>query len=408
MRLTPWTTTSLAIVGNDLAVARLRGSVRGVRVERCELIRSFLSLSPAERRGALAPFGAGNPDVLLTIPADWSALRPLALSVSSWGAARDEILGSIESLFPLSRNDAMVGLIERSGAADPGSSYLVAADSARLQPWREAIVEAIGSPVSRILSAQMAMLGMGLQSSAQATIAEQTPAGGRLSHRLSHGRVVELAVPADREEPVDAGLPGSDSDERAPVDLAIGAALAPLVAPGSFVPLEGRPFKTPNRWAVPASAIAASVALVIGASFVLDSRYEAESERLRSGGEAMQAVLAEVQSDRAFVRQTSSLLDQTVRPVVEGWRSVLPDLVAAQGALPDDGFLYRIELDESAVTIKGEAGRASEVLTALERSPVFAGARSLDASFAVEERQSEQFHVQASREAHLRAGEDAR
>jgi len=397
MRLTPWTTTSLAIAGHDLACVRLQGSPAGVRVTKSEVIRSFLSLSPGEQRSALAGFEPGRSGIELTIPADWAAIRPIALSTRSWPGAKQEILRSVESLFPFSRRDALVGLVERDAGGSEESAYLVGADAQRLEPWRRAIAQATGVPIRRTLSAHMDLLGLGLQPMPEATVGERTPAGATLLHELRYGRIVELGRPGSDDARVDAWLPASGADGRAAMELAIAGCLAPRVAPGDFAPLEGEPCRAPRRWIAPVAMSAASLAMIVAASAVLDGRYGRAAERLRAESQEILPLIDEVQRDRGSVRAVAELMNETVAPTLAGWGSVLPELAEAQDALPPDAFLYRVELGDAGVTIKGEADRASDVLTGLERSPIFTRATSLEPSFAIDERDSEQFHVRATR-----------
>ncbi|HBS28815.1 MAG TPA: hypothetical protein DEB06_05055, partial [Phycisphaerales bacterium] len=104
------------IDGDDLVALRVRGSALGVRADAPVRIASFLT-SAEDARRVLAPLAQGA-RVVLTLPAHWTSLRPIALTSAKWAGAREEVLRSVQGLFPLAADAAMVGLIDRGDAGD--------------------------------------------------------------------------------------------------------------------------------------------------------------------------------------------------------------------------------------------------------------------------------------------------
>ena len=130
------------------------------------------------------------------------------------------------------------------------------------------------------------------------------------------------------------------------------------------------------------------------------ARAAAEREQagaLRADQASRESSLAPVQEDRGRVTQVTRLVERNIAQLTASWCKVQPELEAAHRVLPADAFLYRIQINREAVTIRGEAPRASDVLERLESSAIFSQARSLDAPLVVEERGAEQFHIRAQR-----------
>ena len=423
MRLVPWKTLSLVIDGDDLVCAGVVSTPFGVRASRGPRIAGFLRAPADEARRAMAGASTGQGRVVVTVPASWCSVRPIALRCEQWQAARPEIMRSLSSLLPLAPTDALVGVIDRSageGDSSNAGAYLVAIDRARLDPWLAAIRSALGTEVYAVLAPHMAMLGLGLQSAERAEVLEQRAGGGQVCHRLWRGDVTEMFAPlSDSESPrsvLRVRLPGSDdrgglagaaasgqhTAAKSAVgvdawDLAIAAALAPHVAPGSYVPLLGRRSTGAWRWALPAAAIALALLATWGASQTNEARFLAAAERVEREQAAWQAQLAEVERDRDETLRLVGLLEAAARGPVAVRRSVLPELAAAHAALPAEGFLYRVELDGAGVALRGESKRASDVLQALDATPGFKGARNVSTPAPVEERSSEMFDIRAER-----------
>lgn len=424
MRLLPWKTLSLVIDGADLVCASLSGSPLGLRMQRGPHVLDFLHASAEEQRRALSGAEALPGRITLTVPATWCNVRPIALRCEQWSSARPEIMRSLSSLFPMAPADAVVGLIDRAaqsadgargaGRGAPGNSgaYLVAVDRARLDPWLDAIRAALGRDVDLVLAPHMAILGLGLQSVERAEVLERQTGGAMVCHRLWRGEITELYHPLDESGAgqhitrlrLAESVPAIDNERSAPGvpridvhELCAAGALAPLVAPGRFAPLMGRAPHGARRWALPAAGVALGLVALWGASWTIDARYRSASERIERSQEGREQALAAVERDRSATLRLVALLDAAARGPVASPRSVLPELVAAHAALPTDGFLYRVELDGSGVTLRGESKRASDVLEQLDRTPGFRSARNVSTPAPVEERASEMFDIRAER-----------
>ncbi len=424
MTFLPWTTLSLVIDGDDLVSASVSGSPIGTRAARGPRVSNVLKAPSDEVRRALAGTGHSRGRVVLTVPASWCNIRPIALRRRHWQTARPEIMRSLSGLFPLAPADAIVGLIDRvadsttpGGAkktADPTAAggYLIAVDRDRLDPWLSAIRSALGREVDLVLAPHMAFFGLGLQSVERAEILEQQTSGALVCHRLWRGEITELFRPYDESESVDAaahlrlfsagsGKPDSGTSNGAtlidPGELAIGAAIATRVAPERFAPLLGQPPSVALRWAPPAAAALLALAAIWGATWTMKARYLAAAERIEQRQILNEQALLDVQSDRIETLRLVALLEAAARGPAASRRSVLSDLSAAHAALPADGFLYRVEVDAGGVSLRGESQRASDVLQRLESTPGFRSARNVSSPALVEERRSEMFDVRAER-----------
>jgi len=400
----PSTTLSTLIDGDDLVAVRVRTGPLGARAEQAVRIQNALSPASAEgARRTLAPLAEGA-RVVLTLPAEWIGVRPIALTSDKWRSARDEVTRSIHGLFPMSADDAMVGLIDRvddHGRAVSGA--LVAAERSRVEPWRRAIESAAGRPLHAVLPMHAALQGLGLQSIEHAEILERLPGGPLVAHRLHWGRLRDIAAPYSESAPREGQrlvLDAADATQGRPVtpeELAVGAALAPIVAPESYWPLEGPTPRAPRRWLFPVAAAIGAGALLWAASSIAESRYARAADALEAEQEAIKATYEDAQQTRAEALRLAALLRKGVFEPTASWRSIMPDLAVAQSVVPDDGFLYRLDYDTRSVTLTGEAKRASDVLKRLEDTDAFSGARTLGASTIVEERVTEQFSIRADR-----------
>ncbi|MCB9838795.1 MAG: hypothetical protein H6813_05610 [Phycisphaeraceae bacterium] len=386
MRLRAGTTISLVIHEGDLtcAVVRFGAELSHPRpaVLCADTIEGFLELTSAQQRSKFESIRAIAGDrarVVLTVPSDWCAMHPIALTCAQWEGARDEIIRSVDRLLPLTPDDAGVGLLDLHGAdSNPGdaprSGMLVGAERSRLEPWTSAIASALDHPISSVRSAAMSALGLGLQHDERAVVVE--PDGSAMT--LRWGRVVSVG-----ELLTEQGEAGSrtitlsnDPDDPAggPGALAIASALADVVAPASFRPISGKASAPERRWAAPALCALLAIALLIFASYVGDRRYErataAQTQRQRELADA----LDETQRLRLETERLTRLLNEGVAATINQWEAITPALIEAQAAIPPDGTLHRLDLDTSAIALRGEAGDAGAALTALEASDSFTDA----------------------------------
>lgn len=404
-------TLSLVIEGADLVWARIAHGVRGARALRGGRLERALEVSPDEARRALGIIAGRADRAMLTVPGAWCSLRPIALNVSQWPAARPEVMQSISSLLPLAPTDALVGLVERrAGETGGAGGYLVAVDRERLAPWLEWVRSVTGQDVQEIISPHMALPGLGLQRFERAEVVESQAGGAVVTHTLRRGEVVELCRAGRAGEGAEAdmrltlggaqlaGLPLVGTPVSAE-ELAIAGALSARVAPGQYAPLAGRSRQGPRRWVMPAAAAAVAILMLLGASWTSDARYEARAAALEAWQAEHEAQLREVERERARTLRLVALLNAARSGPVATAPSVLPDLALAQAVLPEKGFLYRVEVDGGGVSLRGEAQRASDVLQRLESTPGFRSARMVNTPAPVEERSLETFDVRAERSA---------
>ncbi|TVQ31710.1 MAG: hypothetical protein EA376_08585 [Phycisphaeraceae bacterium] len=381
MTLTPWKKLSAVILGDDLHVALVSGSPLGVRVRRGPTLRRFLSMPESEARAALEPLASGA-RVTLTCPASCCALRPIQMSARQWEGAREEVERSIDRLLPIPASDAMVGVIDVGEEAGAGGC-LVAVRRSLVAPWIDAIGAATQRPILHVLSPHMAMLGLGLQGEARADVIEPGPHGGALRHELAWGRPVALGEPDHADEALAHGtrvtLPGESEQpvagEIEPHQLAIAAAMAPVVAPGVFAPLLGPTPPLPKRWIPPAVGAAAALALFLAGPAMWESRLVRATDSLRAEHATMQDRVDSVQALRQQAERYGRLVNEGVAQATSEWGSVLPTLIDAQRSLGDRGYFYRLEVTTRELHMVGEAGNATGVLERLETSEALTSAR---------------------------------
>jgi len=388
VRLRPSSNIGCVIQGEDLAVAVVRRPIELLRpvatVVRTEFISGFLTMDPAQRRAALrgivADAGSGA-RVILTVPTHWCALRPISVVSSQWAGARDEIVRSIDRVIPLTPDDAEVGLIDLTASDaspdDPATGgVLIGVDRSRADQWRSALGEAIGRPVALVISPHMAALGLGLQHEEHAQILEQDGS----THTMRWGRYTAIGDLDNTDggpRPRRIELTEDPEDEQGgPIALAIGAAIAPDIAGFSFRPVSGPAPRAPRRWLAPAACAAIAMGLFVLAGSTERHRFQQAVAQEQARQAQLADELAETQRLRLEAERLTRLVNDGVVATAEGWSSMLPALIEAQRALPENGALHRLELDGDSVELRGETASAGDALKALEASEAFT-----DASF---------------------------
>jgi len=378
MNLAPplWSKLCLCIVGDDLHAAQVVRTPLGVRVDGQIVIERFLATPAAEARRALSELLRSRQRVTLVLPPEWCAVRPMQLSRADWAGARDEVRRSLDRLLPIPADDAMLGYIELETGSDDRRGVLIATRRSRVRPWTDAIQSAVGRPVGEIVSAHMAMLGLGLQEAPEANIAEGAPQAGGSRHRLRFGKPVAVDEPEGGDEaPPDIRLPGQAEGSISGGDLAVAAGLAPLVATDVYAPLQGRPPRRIWKWAPVAAGMAAALALIATAGTAGDARLRAAAEHLRAEQQSLTTDFEAAQALRSETRRLHRLLEEGVAEATAEWRSTLPALAEMQRAMPEDGFFYRLDVTPGGVAFSGEAPNAPGVLQRLEDSPLFTAAQ---------------------------------
>ncbi len=420
MPLIPWTTLSAAVVGDDLALAQVSAGALGARTRAGPLLPGFLGMAPDQARQAISAWGAAadapslsGARLILTIPTAWCAVRAVPFDARQWRSAREGVMASLEQLVPVAPADALVGVIGRAGApaqaaddAVAAGGFLLAARRSAVQPWIEKLEAITGASVTAVLAAPMAALGLGSQSSPRAEIFDELAGGMTVRHSFVHGELADLGAPLGLADDTSAAsarrLPGVSGDSGGAsitgAELAVAAALAERVGAGCFAPLMGQARTAPRRWLVPLAAAALAMAALWGASAVSDHRYQAAIDQLAEQRKQFEPQRKLAEATRAEARRLIALIDQGVNANVNSWASVMPRLAAAQGALPQDGFLYWVRLDAEGLEMRGEAKHAADVLRALE-SPggPFTRARLTDPVSTVDGRELETLTVRADR-----------
>jgi hypothetical protein len=391
------------------------GSRGNANARRGGVVRDLASASAADIRAAAGDVPR-NASLVLVAPTSACAVRPAAMDRAMFSSARDEVERSATELFPLAEGDAMIGFIARAPSTGPSSpaasddaeeqrgGYLIAASASRVEPARRAIEDALGVSVSRILAPQMAMLGLGLQHMDHAVVDEPSPFGSAMLHTLQRGVVRALAEP---ESPMtvsdapDARLPAAldtEDDERAAIDLAVAAALAPRVAPQEFTPLSGRAPRGPRHWVRPALAAGIAVALFIAASSALDARYAAARDAVLAEQTGLAPAVDAVMRARGEYETLAADLEAIARLESATPTSAFPALVAAVETLPTHASLERLRVEPGRIVLEGFADEGSTVLARIEANDAFAGARPIAAAQQLPEPvNKESFEIAADR-----------
>lgn len=417
------TIISVLCIGSDATLAAVRMGPAGVSARKLGTLGGFAD-RPVEglRRELGAIPSAGR--LVLVAPPRSVAVRPIGLSVTHWRAAREEVMHSLGKLFPMTAEEACVGLIEREAPpgpadADPhaGSGYLVAARRDAIDPLAERAAQLIGRAVDEIIPHHAALLGLGLQHHSRVGLVDETPAGEVIIHRLHDGEIAELAAPWSGEVTDAAALSGlellrlptvgrargeRDGALRAlrrisAEELAIGAAIAGRLRPRRYAPLRGRTARSAPRWAAPVAAVLAAVLVLALTPAIENARYARALDELAAETSAIEADLERARAARAETARVRELVERELRPAVAGWTPVTGDLAAALGVLPDDAYVYEVRLTPGSLRLRGEAPTTGELLRAIEDAPEFVGAARENPSSAVPMRDAETFDFSARR-----------
>lgn len=413
------TILSLASVGNDLAVCLVRISPVGGTVTPVTMIKDALRVGSVTLRESIARTGirASSVRIVFTCPSGMYSLRPIGLGMQNWSKARDEVLASLGRLFPMSSDNAFVGLIDRRTPDDTGenqvpSGYLCAVRKDLMNPWIMMIEQALGRAPDIMLAPPMAIFGLGLQQTESAGVVERQASGIRTIHRIEYGEITSLSEPWSPEADEPAALAGMRLIELPtaatyepypgiegidPQQYAASCALAAVVGSASLAPLHGKAPRRLPAWTVPAAAVLLA-ALLLGASFPLRAdRYDRAIAAAAAQEQQIQQDFMRVSRLHEDAEARRKSLHAIVRNHYDGWKPMTPDLAALRDTMPDGAFIYRYTLDASHLTIHGEAPRAADVLLAIERSDAFTAAQQISPPSLVEDRALERFHIRARR-----------
>lgn len=411
------TTVGLAVVGDDLATCVIRHSTFGAERRDGPTIRRFLTGTGEEAARQLTEVISAGARVVLMLPGSACAVRPIALTTRTWNKARAEMQRAVPSLFPLSSDDALLAVIDaapKDGEEATGSGWLVATSRSRLDPWRAAIERVIGRSIDECIPFHVAAASLGLQHDAEATLIEPLRTGGARAHRFRYARPVELSQPAEVDNPdpndwtsgrlitiTDSPAAPADGDAVRPADLAAAAAsarsLAREGAVASYVPFIGAPASSRSRLVMPIAGFGVAAAIFVLAAVLGNARLARATERVDTARQANAARVKAAELDRAEYERLASRIRSYADLAPDAAPRLLPILASAQSAVPSDAFLYRIDLDQRSVTIRGEAPRTLDVLARLEATDQFKSAESLEPPSVIKERSLETFNIRAQR-----------
>jgi len=322
--------------------------------------------------------------VIVVLPAEQVHLRPMAMSSRLFADAKEELRQSVESLLPIDPSGAMLGFVDRRAeqTADPedevtGSGYLIGVEGEVVKRWSLLCEQLTGRKPDRVVAAHQALLGAGFQGAERALVRECGSYGEVQDSILEQGRIVELRIDEDPASEPDLVIgPARRAGEGSEADrLAIGAAMLGRCASDQTSPVSGE--WTPGWKRAMPTVIAASLALalVLTASAIRDSRYEAE----------LQAVLDRQQELRADVSAVGELVTARDRlrsklraadvGAIDRESSVLEIIGEVERAMPPDAFLEQFVADRAGVRLRGVAASARDVLAAIEASPRFGSVR---------------------------------
>lgn len=363
----------LAALGDDLAFARLAVGSRSARVIASGSVDGFLE-RPSVLRDALGAAAKGARLVFVCDGA-WCAARPMPITCAQWAGARNEVLQSLDRMLPYPGDQAYIGLVEQRDVNDLSQATggrLVAVRRTSVDPWLRAIEQALGSRPNLTLAPEMAMLGLGLQNEATATVVH-TSGPAPVAHRLAQGVPTAMGGRRDADAPHVVVLPGSPGATLAPVDLAIAGALTERVAPDCFRALDGALPARSLRWLPAVAAILLAGAAFGAAGPVHEMRTERAIDRLQSERESLVESFNDLQRMRSQTDRLQRLLAAQAG-VTDNWVSVLPALQDAIDALPDRSLLYRVQVRNGALELTGEAPAVRTVLERLTENKNIASA----------------------------------
>lgn len=368
------TTTILSAFphADSIALALVELRPRSVRTLAVDTLESAGAPTPDLLSAAAARLVSGRTvsEIVVVAPADWCATREIGIPPRDWRTARAGVMESLEDLVPVAAEDAMLGLLGLHEADEScARGAIVVARREQVEPVLAALRSAAPGALETVVSSAMAALGLGLADEPAVRVIE--PGGvAESSLTLRYGLPAAIdAPPAASERPVRIG------EDIPATTLAAAAITARRAAPASFAPLVGRPARRWTRYALPAGLVAAAALMVTASPFVWDSRLDAGAEDARVERVALRDAFDAAQRTRSEAERYAALCS-AFDEATDGWRSVVPTLRDAIGALEDSGHLYRLSYDSKRVVLTGESADPGAVLERLESAGTLSGARS--------------------------------
>lgn len=393
MRIIPTTTTVAVLTRSPGAsevgalFTRVTRSPLGNSAERLGVVRELNSATRESIQEAAGGVAKGK--LVVVLPAQDCFVKPIAMSSATFQGARAEVIQTIDELFPLSADDALVGMLDR--VASPGASdisddsgsaseagYLLAAQRSKVNDSIGAIESALSARTWRVFAPHMAAFGFGAMHSERAVVVEELDVSGNpIHHSYADGKALRLTAPGAPSAQVDARFPASlDADgTRDAMELAVAAAIVDDTAPGAIAPLAGPMTSRSAHWIAPAAFACAAAGLFFMAGFVSDLRFNAAANSQEDRAISMQSEYDAAQAQRA---RLDALAADIARSSELGFPRVgrtLADVWSAVTVLPADAYFTRIELTASRAVLDGVAGSSGDVLQRLESSEAFTDAR---------------------------------
>ncbi|MEM1424903.1 MAG: PilN domain-containing protein, partial [Planctomycetota bacterium] len=366
-----------------LACATVRDTPLGASSSLVEAIDDALA-TPADRLRERLPAIKRSDALVFVCPSSLVSTRPFALTARTLPAAREDLVASVATLFPLTPDDARLGIIDLAPTDDPSDDAaprgaLLAASAHALRPWLEHIHAVTGRTPDAVLAPAHCLPALGFQNEASARVLESLGPGETVEHPLRFGLPAELARTPDAASPEPAhALPGASpaNSGRAlrPAELALAGALAPTASRTRIAPLQGE-LPTPRaRWLLPAACLALASVLAFLALRAPEARTRALVRDIEARNTSIEPDVQRVSAVRREALALQALLDDALAPTLARWSPTTPDLEAAHDALPEGVWLSSLALTETELRIAGVARDPRAVLRAVESSSAFEGA----------------------------------
>lgn len=387
-----------------LACATVADTPLGARFTTAEPVGSALEM-PADQLRARLPKVRKGDALVFVIPSELASLRPFTITSKQWPGAKDDVVASVATLFPLTPDDARLGLIDLAADPDddaPARACLVGASAAALRPWIEHLRAALGRAPDAILAPVQCLPALGLQREAGVRVLEPAGVGETVEHTLAFALPTDIArAPSNDDRVATYRLPGAEGPPHAHgvslTDLALAGALTPTVSRRHAAPLQGAMPSARSRWLLPACALLLAIGAVWGALVAGDARTRTRLQEIAQESAALEPDALRVSALRRDALAHQALLDNAIAPTLARWTETLPDLEAARAAIPEHAWLFDIELTPTTIDVSGVALEPRDVLRRIESSTAFTGARFVTPPSPASQYEGELFHIVASR-----------
>ncbi|RMD66542.1 MAG: hypothetical protein D6824_00635 [Planctomycetota bacterium] len=373
----------------DLHLTLCRWRLRRARVVRSLRVARFAALQRIEQEAAVASFAPFPGEVVVLAPGSSRVIGGPQLDHAQWRSGRDRLLESIEELLPIARDEAVVGHVdlfdpERPALDRPVGGALVAMRRSELEALTAPLLAGLGARSCVVLPACAAATGVPrVAQQRRCVVVEGVGSAAMVAHTYAQGLLVAVEEPLTRAALASMPprqtmtLPGAEVEGLeaiAPQELALGACFVTHASPGLATPLGRTPPRPVSLYAGPVALTTVAALLLVGGAAVREVR---QRERLHSVDQAIERwapAAMRAQRLRSEAIRTKELLEKGIASTLASWRSPLPVLAALREALGEEGFYYRVDVDEAGARLRGEAPDASAVLQQLASHPLIASA----------------------------------